>query len=162
MVWKWRAKVNREVNFPLRKSNRSLPVEKMCRKVGESQDLTGVTKRHFLRKEWIFTIYWYYSSQGIYFIPWKCISSFQLTYKHRHTHTETHTQRHIHRDTHTLRDTHTHRHTHTQRDTHTHRDTHTRFGFDLQDLFFPMYNSSSLKPTQVETPKTLTMDIKET
>ena len=144
MVWKWRAKVNREVNFPLRKSNRSLPVEKMSRKVGESQDLTGVTKRHFLRKEWIFTIYWYYSSQGIYFIPWKCISSFQLTYKHRHTHTQTHTQRHTH--------------THTQRHTH----THTHFGFDLQDLFFPVYNSSSLKPTQVETSKTLTMDIKET
>ena len=39
---------------------------------------------------------------------------------------------------------------------------HTHFGFDLQALFFPVYNSSSLKPTQVETPKALTMDIKET
>ena len=48
MVWKWRAKVNREVNFPFRKSNRSLPIENKSRKVGESQDLTGVTKRKFI------------------------------------------------------------------------------------------------------------------
>ena len=65
-----------------------------------------------------------------HFIPWKCISSFHLTYKHRHTDPPP--------------------------------PTHTHFGFDLQALFFPVYNSSSLKPTQVETPKALTMDIKET